>query len=152
MGFTIFALIFLVIGLIQDYQRDKGKNMKAKVFHAICLTFLIASYAGSFKILGMLVRNFDEARERFSTNVGPIPGQIHWVIYLLHSVVVMTIIVLAYQMIRRNDKSRKLLVKLLPLAGLLEVFSFYRGWVIDGDDLGVNHGITVCWRADITNF
>lgn len=143
MGFTIFALVFLVIGLVQDYKRDKGKHIKAKVFHAICLTFLIASYAGSFKILGMLIRDFDGARERFSTNVGPISGQLHWLIYLVHSGLVMTIIILAYQMIRRLDRPRRLLVKLLPLAGLLEVFSFYRGWVADGGDLGVNHGIII---------
>jgi hypothetical protein len=143
MGFTIFALIFLAIGLVQDYQKDKGQYIKAKVFHAICLTILVTSYAGSFKILGMLFRNFDGARERFSTSIGAIPGQVHWIIYLVHSVVVMTIIVLAYQMIRRSDKSRRLLVKLLPLAGILEVFGFYRGWVIDGDDLGVNHWVIV---------
>jgi hypothetical protein len=143
MGFTIFALFFLVIGLAQDYQRDKGKNIKAKVLHAVCLTVLIVSYAGSFKILGMLIRDFDGARERFSTNVGPISGEIHWIIYLVHSALVMTIIILAYQMIRRLDKSRRLLVKLLPLAGLLEVFGFYRGWVTDGDDLGVNHGMVI---------
>lgn len=142
MGFTIFALAFLVIGLAQDYQKDKKQNIKAKIFHAICLTILIASYAGSFKILGMLIRDFDGARERFSTSVGPISGQIHWAIYLVHSALVMTIIILAYQMIRRLDKSRRLLLKLLPLAGLLEVFSFYRGWIIDGDE-GVNHGVII---------
>lgn len=143
MRFTIFALVFLVIGLIKDYQRDKGKNVKAKIFHAICLTLLIMSYAGSFQILGMLIRDFEGAQQRFSSNVGPVPGQLHWIIYLVHSALVMTVIILAYQMIRRSEKSRKLLVKLLPLAGLLEVFSFYRGWILDGDDLGVGHGAII---------
>src|SRR5688500_8270802 len=119
MGFTIFALVFLVIGLVKDYQRDKGKNIKAKVFHAICLTLLIASYAGSFKILGMLIRDFDGARERFSITVGPISGEISWYIYLVHSAIAMTIIILAYQMIRRLDKPRKMMIKILPLLGVL---------------------------------
>ena len=75
MGFVIFGLVFLVIGLVKDYQRDKGKHVTAKVFHAICLALLISSYAGSFKIIGMLMRNFDGAKERFSTDVGIVPGQ-----------------------------------------------------------------------------
>jgi hypothetical protein len=143
MGFTIFALFFLVIGLVKDYQRDKGKNIKAKVFHAICLTLLVASYAGSFKILGMLIRDFDGAKERFSIAVGPISEEMTWYIYLVHSAIAMTIIILAYQMIRRVDKPRKMMTKILPLLGVVELFSFYRAWVIDGNELGVNHGVII---------
>jgi hypothetical protein len=143
MGFTIFALIFLAILLVQDYQRDKGKNIKAKVFHAICLTYMIAGYAVSYKTIGMLIRDFDGARERFSANVGPVSGQVQWFIYLVSSAVGIAIIILSYQMVRRLDKSRRLLLKLLPLAGILEAFNFYRGWVIDGDDFGLNHGIII---------
>jgi hypothetical protein len=141
MRFTIIALIFLVVGLIKDFQKDKGQHVKAKVFHAICLTVIIFSYAGSFQILGMLIRDFEGAHQRFSTPVGFVPGQLHWIIYLIHSALVMTIIILAYQMIRRSEKSRKLLVTLLPAAGLLELFSFYRGWISDGDYLGVSNGL-----------
>jgi hypothetical protein len=139
--FSLMGLVILIFGLIQDYKRDKGQNTRAKVFHVVCLTILIASYAGSFRVLGMLTRNFDKAQERFSVDVGLVPGQIHFIFYLLHSVLAMTVIIIAYQMIRRNDKSRKLLITLLPFLALLEIFSFYRGWIIDGDDLGVNHGI-----------
>jgi hypothetical protein len=139
--FTLFGLVILTFGLIQDYKRDKGLNTKAKVFHAICLTILIASYAGSFGILGMWMRNFDKAQERFSVDVGLVPGQLHFIFYLLHSVLAMTVIIIAYRMIRRNDKSRKLLITLLPVLALLETFGFYRGWIIDGDDPEVNHGI-----------
>lgn len=143
MGFTIFALIFLAIGLTHDFKRDKGKHAKAKVLQTICLTILIASYAGSFKILGMLIRDFDRARQHFSVAFGPVSADVSWMMYLIQSAVVLTVLILAYQMIRRSDKSRSILVKLLPVAGLLEVFSFYRGWVIGGDDLGLNHGVII---------
>ena len=116
MGFRIFALIFLVVGLVHDYKRDKGQNVKAKVFHAACLTVLIFGYADSFNILRMLIWNFDGIKEHFSTDLGLISGQIHWFIYLAHPAIAIIILTLAYQIIRRVDKSRMLLVKLLPWA------------------------------------
>lgn len=139
--FTLFGLVILTFGLIQDYKRDKGQNTRAKVFHAICLTILIAGYAGSFRIIGTLTRNFDKAHERFSVDVGLVSGQLHFIFFLLHSILSMTIIIIAYQMIRRNQKSRKLLITLLPFLALLEIFGFYRGWIIEVGDLGVNHGV-----------
>ncbi len=141
--FTLFGLVILALGLMQDYKKDSAQNTKAKVFHAVCLTILIASYAGSFRILGSLIRNFDKAQERFSVDVGLVPGQLHFIFYLLHSALAMTTVVLAYQMIRRNDKSRKWLIRVLPFLALLEIFSFYRGWVLAGDDLEVNHSMIV---------
>jgi hypothetical protein len=137
--FTLFGLVILTLGLIQDYKKDSGQNIKAKVLHAICLTVLIASYAGSFRILGAIMRNFDKVKERFSVDVGLIPGQLHFIFYLIHSALAMTVVILAYQMIRRKEKSRGLLIILLPFLGLLEVFSFYRGWVTDGGDFELNH-------------
>jgi hypothetical protein len=137
--FTLFGLAILAFGLVKDYKKDYGQNTTAKILHAICLAILIASYAGSFRILGMLTRNFNKVRERFSVDVGIVPGQLHFVLYLLHSALAMTVIVVAYQMIKRNEKSRRLLTILLPILALLEVFSFYRGWIIDADDLGMNH-------------
>jgi hypothetical protein len=83
--FTLFGLVILAFGLIQDYKRDKGQNVKATVLHAVCLTILIASCAGSFRILGALIRNFDKAKERFSIDIGLVPGQLHFIFYLLHS-------------------------------------------------------------------
>ncbi|MBI3221474.1 MAG: hypothetical protein HYZ44_18330 [Bacteroidetes bacterium] len=139
--FTLFALAILTFGLIQDYKKDKGQNIKAKVLQAVCLTILIASYAGSFRILGALIRNFDKAKERFSVDVGLVPGQLHFIFYLLHATLAMTVIILAYQMIRRNDKSRRWLIILLPFVTLLEVFSFYRGWVTNSGDLELNHSM-----------
>ena len=137
--FTLFGLAILTLGLIQDYKKDSGQNIKAKVLHAICLTVLIASYAGSFRILGALIRNFDKVKERFSVDVGLFPGQLHFIFYLVHSALAMTVVIVAYQLIRRREKSRSLLITLLPFLGLLEVFSFYRGWVTDADDFELNH-------------
>ncbi len=138
--FTLFGLSTLAFGLTNDYKRDKGQNIKAKILHAICLTILMASYAGYFGILGMLVRNFDKVKEKFSFDVGIVSGQLHFILYLLHSILAMAVVAVAYQMIKRNEKSRRLLTFLLPFLALLEVFNFYRGWVADGDDLEVSHG------------
>ncbi len=139
----LFGLAILVVGLVNDYKRDEGRNVRAKVFHAICLATLIVSYTGSFRILASWIRNFERAKGIFSVDVGLVPGQLHFIFYLLHSVLAMVVIVVAYGMIKRNDRSRKLLIRLLPFLAFLEVFSFYRGWLSDGDDLGVNHAMIV---------
>lgn len=141
--FALFGLTILATGLVQDYKRDKGRNLRAKVLHAVCLGVLIASYAGSFRVLGLLARNFSKVKERFSVDVGVVPGQLHFILYLLHSALAMAVVVVAYRLIRRNEKSRRLLINLLPFLALLEVFSFYRGYLIDGDDLGVDHLLVV---------
>lgn len=139
--FTLIGLGALLFGLIADYKKDSGQHTMAKILHAICLTMLIGCYAGSFRILGTWIRNFDKVKERFTVDVGIVPGQLHFVFYLIHSALAMTTIVLAYRMISRHEKSRQWLIKLLPFLGLFEVFGFYRGWVADGDDLNLNHAV-----------
>jgi hypothetical protein len=126
-------------GLIKDYNRDRGQNVKAKIFHTICLIILIGSYAGSFRIVGMLIRDFEGAKQRFSVDVGFVSAQTNWILFLVHSAVVLTVLILAYTMITRSEKSRRGLVMVLPLAGVLEVYGFYSGWITQTEDLGLDH-------------
>ncbi len=141
--FNIFVFVILAIGLTRDYNRDKGQNSKAKIFHAIILAIICASYAGSFGILGSVIRNFDEIQQKYSVPIGIVPGQVHFLFYMAHLALSLVILILAIQMISRKEKALKLFLRLLPFLALLEIFSFYRGWIVDGDDMGVKHGIII---------
>jgi len=133
--FTIIALVIMALGLYKDYKRDSGLNKKAKTYHAFLLTLLLASYAGSFGVVGAIIRNFEGLKNQFSVDVGIVPGQVHLVLYFLHTLVSLAILVFAYQMISRNEKARKRLVSLIPILGVLSVFSFYRGWLNTPEEL-----------------
>jgi hypothetical protein len=56
-----------------------AKGIKAKTLHAICLVILVVNYAVVFRILGMLIQNFDKTKERFGSNVGIVSGQLEGV-------------------------------------------------------------------------
>ena len=127
--FTIIILIFTVFGLFKDYKRDKGLNKKAKIYHSILLTLLLTSYAGSFRVLGSIIRNFDKVETLVNIDIGIIPGQVHFVLYFLNLVTSLIVLVFAYQMINRNEVARKRLLLFLPFLGILSVFTFYKGWV-----------------------
>ena len=143
MSFTIVLLLILGFGLMRDYNRDKGLHAKAKVTHAIILALIIINYGGTFQILGSIIRNFDKVQESFSVPVGFVPGQIHFTFYLVHTALALVILYFAAQMINRNKKAKGRLLALLPLLAFVEIFSFYRGWIIDGDDLGFNHAVII---------
>lgn len=132
---TIIILVIMALGLFRDYKRDSGLNRKAKTYHAILLTLFLASYAGSFRIVGAAIRNFEGVKTRFSVDVGIVPGQLHLILYFLHAIVSLAVLVFAYQMIGRKDNARKRFVFLLPFLGILSVFGFYRGWLNTPDEL-----------------
>jgi len=134
-NFRLFALLILGLGLYRDSKKDPGLNVKAKRYHAILLCLFFLSYAGSFGILGWLVRNFDKAVTRFGVDVGMVPGNVHLIFFFLHLGVSLAALVFAYQMITRNKQARRRFVKLVPLLGMLSVFNFYRGWLSTPDEL-----------------
>jgi len=127
--FTIIALIIIAFGLIRDFKRDKGLNKKAKIYHSILITLLIALYAGSFGVLGSVIRNFEKIKARFSVDIGIISGEIHIVLYFLHLGISLFVLVFAYQMVSRKEIARKRLLIFLPVLGVLSTFNFYRGWL-----------------------
>ena len=132
--FTIIITGLVIFHLIRDFKRDKGEFKKAKIVHMICLGLLFLSYAGSFRFLGWTIRHFDKVQERFSVDVGVVPGELHLVLYLLHLGLLFTVLILAYQMVTRKEKARKLILYILPFLALVETFNFYRGWINAGDD------------------
>ncbi len=138
-GFKFISLIFLAVGLAHDYQKDKGLYKKAKTFQAICLTVICFAYSGTFGYIGWLVAHFTEARQKFGVDVGYIPGEIHWLFYLVHLGLSLVTLLTAYQMINRTDAARIRLVRLLPFLAFTETFNFYRSWLNGSDGTPIIH-------------
>lgn len=136
--FTIIALLIMGFGLFRDFKRDQGMNSKAKIWHTVLLTLFLAVYAGSFAVLGSLIRNFDMIKTQYSVDVGLVPGPIHLALYFLHIVISLILLVLAYQLLSRKESARKWLLIFLPILGGLQVFSFYRGWHSVPNDLVIS--------------
>jgi|GEM_PF-6879671 len=139
--FSLIVVAIVAFGLFKDYKRDAGLNKKAKAYHAVLLSLLLITYAGSFGIIGQLLRNFGEIKAAVSVDVGIVPGQVHFIFYFLNVLVSLVVLLSAYQMISRNEQARKRLVTLLPFLGFLSIFSFYKSWIVSDDDLLIDHWI-----------
>lgn len=142
--FTIIISILLITGLTKNYRLDAGEHKTAKIIHAVCLSVLCLAYSGSFRHIGWLMFHFDKTREIYSADIGIVPGNIHFLIYLVHLALVLFVIMFCYQMIGRNNKARVQLLYFLPFLALTEAFNFYRGWFSEGDEGQINH-LLVFW-------
>jgi hypothetical protein len=131
MIFKIIALLFLVLGLVKDYNRDKKQHEKAKVAHAVALVFLMYFFAGSFGSLGWLIGNYEKFQSRFYVPLGIFSADFHFISTFIHLGLSLIIILLTYNMIKRDDSSRKKLIKLIPFIIPTETLSFYRGFQSD---------------------
>ena len=128
----------MVFGLIKDFKKDKGLNKKAKVYHTILLSLLIASYAGTLRSLAWGIKNFEKAQIQFSVDVGIVPGNIHFILFILNLVLSLVVLFSAYQMINRKETARKRMLLVFPFLGLTSIFNFYRGWLNTPDELILN--------------
>lgn len=131
-GFKVIALLILAIGLYYNYQPDAGQHGKAKAWQAVCLAVLVQAYASIFGQVGWLVSHWEAAHQKFGQAVGYVPGEVHWLLYLLHiGLALLTLLTLltAMRLINRSDAARRRLLWLLPLLVIAETFSFYRGWL-----------------------
>ena len=131
--YAIFALVIMVVGLYQDFKKDKGLNKKAKIYHSILLTLLIWSFAGSFGYLGVLVRRFEDVQNKFGVDVGIFPGLVHLILFYLNLALGLAVLVISYQMINRKENARKKLILFIPLLAITQVFFFYKGWLSGGE-------------------
>lgn len=132
--YTLAGFVLLNMQLQKDHMVDKGRHKKAKIFQTIVLSLIVATYASALRYPGYLLRHFDKAFEKFGASIGLVPGHLHFKIFLLHVVLMIAALVLAFLMARRNQKARQMFLYLLPFLALAEAFGFYRGWL--GEDNG----------------
>ena len=142
-GFKVIALLILAIGLYHNYQQDPGQCRKAKGWQAICLALLVQAYASIFGQVGWLVSHWAAAQQKFGYAVGYVPGEVHWLFYLLHIGLALLTLLAALRMVNRSDAARRRLLWLLPLLVLAETFSFYRGWLSGSAEAPLMHAFVL---------
>ena len=76
-----------------------------------------------------LVSHLAAAHQKFGHAVGYVPGDVHWLLYLLHIGLALLTLFTAVRMVNRSDAARRRLLWVLPLLVVAETFSFYRGWL-----------------------
>lgn len=138
-GFKVIALLILAVGLYHNYQQDSGQQRRAKVWQAICLVLLVQAYASIFGQVGWLVTHWEAAKQKFGHAVGYVPGQVHFLLYLLHIGLALLTLLTTMRMINRSDAARRRLLWLLLLLVVAETFSFYRGWLSGGAEAPLMH-------------
>ena len=138
-GFKVIALLILAAGLYHNYGLDSGQHRRAKVWQAICLALLVQAYASIFGQVSWLVSHWPDAQQKFGRAVGYVPGEVHWLLYLLHLGLALLTLLTAMRMINRSDAARRRLLWLLPLLVLAETFGFYRGWLSGSAEVPLMH-------------
>lgn len=125
-----FILIIIIANLIRDFNRDKGKHVRAKTIHAILVSFLFLAFTGSISQGMNIIRNFSEIITNTS-QAGILPREMALLVIFLNSALAIFVFFLLSKLLRRQNKSRKMLVKILPLLAIVAPLNVYRSASID---------------------
>jgi hypothetical protein len=136
--FKIFALTMVGIYTYYDFQTDKGQHVRAKFVNGVWLVLVTLLYSDSFKVIGWIFRKYDRTKELWSVPVGFIPGRVHFLINIIHTVSAICLIYFSYSTIKRKESGRIWTIRILPFLAATEVFAFYRGWLGSGNDSTIN--------------
>lgn len=134
----VILLSIAGIYLYHDYASDKGQHRKAKIINGIIIGSLIFMYADSFRYIGWMIRKPHVVLETWNTPIGFFTGEVHLIVNLISVIGGTTLMFFASKMTRRNKIGRKWVLNLLPVLSAIEIFSFYRGWISDGNDSMTN--------------
>jgi hypothetical protein len=130
----IILLSIAGIYLYHDYKRDKGLHIKAKIINGLVIGLVTFLYADYFRYVIWMIRKPDKVKEMWNTPVGIIPGELHLFINILSVFAGISLIIFASQLTKRSLNGRVWTLRLMPILTAVEIFSFYRGWISDGND------------------
>lgn len=131
----IFPLIVIVISglsLRRNYALDAGHHKKAKIVHAILITLFFYLYTGSVSQIIKLFGNFDVVLNSTS-GIGLMSKELSIAHLVISTVVNLVALWYFAKMLGRNNKAREIIVKLLPVLGMLASISFYQDFLASGD-------------------
>jgi hypothetical protein len=129
MTFTIVALLFLAYSLFINYTKDKGSHTRAKVVHAVALTFVVLMNAGSFNTLTSQVRHFSSFKAYHSVRMGLIPAQVNFISVLLAAIFGVILLFAALKAAQRDPMAVRIFRIALVASIPISVISFYRGFL-----------------------
>ena len=134
----IILLAIVGIYLYHDFKADKGQHIKAKTINAITIGLIIALNAELIQYLSWMIRKPSVVRGVWGTPIGFVPGEAHLIINVLNVLVGIALMLFATGMTRRKESARIWTLRLLPIFTVIQIVSFYRGWIGDGNDSVTN--------------
>jgi hypothetical protein len=125
---NLFLFLVMIFLLINDFSKTKGKFMKAKIFHVIGLLFLIYfNYSCITWFIGVLY-NLDKFYIVYNKDFGIMPGLLIMIDYIVLNIISLVVIICVFGLLKRNEKSRKFLLKLIPIIILVNIIPAYMGF------------------------
>lgn len=130
---ALFLLLFVPI-ILMRYNKDKGENNSAKVFNLIVSLFLLYSFSSTTKLeLTQVFTESEKLTEKVFVEVGilsPFVSGFSWLLYVTLSFVLTVIII---QVALRKEKSRMILLRILPFYWILNSINVYK-YIIPKND------------------
>ena len=126
MVFYIFILVALVLGLSRSYTIDPGKHIRAKIWNAITIIFLLLFHVDSIRYLIRIVVSPNEWLENIP-EMGYLSGGLDVAYIIIFILLGIAIIWIANNLMKRQEIGRVYFLKILPYWAFLIGFSFYSG-------------------------
>lgn len=114
---VLFPIIYGMFFISKDYRVTKG-FVKQKILHVVSLIFLIVSYSSSFKIFNV-ISDFSGTYNNFQTQQSYFPVIFNFSLMVANYILGIVLFLSAWLMFTRNDKARRILIKLLPFSIIL---------------------------------
>ena len=133
----LLLLLVAFIYLGADYKKNKG-HVKAKVIHCVLLAYLVFYYSTAFAYVSGLLRNGEHIIAQYQTAIGLLSSDLNLIIWVGQLITTCLLSYCAFGLVVRKEKSRNLLLKVLPFAFIFDSLGAYRDFVIAGDE-GLNH-------------
>lgn len=122
----VFLLIFIII-LFLDYSKTKG-FIKAKIFHALALSYLFYVHLDSFKWVIGFIRQYDIFQMGMKTEIGFISENVNFYQNIIFIILGLFITFFAFGMLSRSNIFRNCLTKIILFIIPFGVISFYTGF------------------------
>jgi hypothetical protein len=135
--FTLLLILFPVFYFFNDFKNTKGFR-KQKIIHVVLIAFLLYDNQSSFDYLISLFSDFNNYYEIHYKSVGIIPPFINLTINIVSIILRISVVLCSWGLMTRSEKSRKLLVKLIPFLALIIFINIYVGTLKYNVDLERN--------------
>ncbi|MBK9147936.1 MAG: hypothetical protein IPM12_09005 [Flavobacteriales bacterium] len=135
MTLTFIFLALTAFYLFRNYAQDKGRHTAAKVVHAVVLVLIIVMHTYSVKQAGYLIQHFSEFKASHSAPVGIVPGDLNFITLMLHEILSVIVLFVAFSTARRIKRAVILFRALLVISVPVKVISYYRGFMEASPDL-----------------
>jgi hypothetical protein len=131
MNYRFLVLAIFIFGvtfqaLRQIYAYDKGEFRIAKILNILITILMLWYVSGPNNTIIEIISDFDGFKENFQIESGPIGANITFISKIVHNVVNVFMIVVIFQLTRRNKNYRKYFIYMIPLLLVLMTLELNR--------------------------